>query len=604
MKRFVRPLLATLYVAQLALVPAMGDPTPAAVAPPPAAANNKPTPTPSLMKVSADGDQVTLEFSQLMPYDIFTLTSPLRLVVEIPATLYNAGFSKKPVDSNLIRSVRGYQFKENPLIARVVVDLRVPVDYKTNTSGNSVILALKENQILTQKEGAEPKTRTSAKTSVVDHRDLLASLPKDEVTLDFEAADIRDVIRLMSETSGINIIFGSEVGGTISVHLRKVPFDEAFQTILNLKGLVASQLGANILRVTTPDLLERERTKAVVYTKAIPINYLKADDVMKHLLTIMNSSGRKGTITVVSQNNNLVLTDSAEGIQAAERLIAQIDRKPKQVMIEARIVEINLNNGFDMGVQWELANDNVQQNAAGLTQSDQFVGIIDRGGGARVSHQDAFTGNVNGVTGQPALVGADSPAKSGTGVNLAGPLSAGITFGFVKNFSAFSATLSALVTQSRAKILSAPKVVTINGQTARIEAVQDIRFRTSTVTGTGVVSNSFETVKAGIILSVVPTINAEDSITLVINPESSFPTQSSTEAGPIIRTRTAQTTVMIKDGDTLVIGGLIDDQDTKGVTKIPILGDIPILGAFFRSVTNSKIRNELLVFVTPRIVRE
>ena len=138
---------------------------------------------------------------------------------------------------------------------------------------------------------------------------------------------------------------------------------------------------------------------------------------------------------------------------------------------------------------------------------------------------------------------------------------------------------------------------------AKIEAVQDIRFRTSTVSN-GVVSTDFKTVSAGIILNVQPTINAEDRITLKITPESSFPTQESTEAGPIIRTRNAQTTVVVRDGDTLVIGGLIDDQDTKGVTKVPLLGDIPIIGAFFRSNTTRKIRNELLVFVTPRIIRD
>jgi type II secretory pathway component GspD/PulD (secretin) len=166
-----------------------------------------------------------------------------------------------------------------------------------------------------------------------------------------------------------------------------------------------------------------------------------------------------------------------------------------------------------------------------------------------------------------------------------------------------SATLGALINQSKAKILAAPKVVTINGQPARIEAVQDIRFRTSTVSN-GVVSSDFKTVSAGIILAVTPTINAEDRITLQIKPESSFPTQQSTDAGPIIRTRTAQTTVSIRDGETLVIGGLIDDQDTKGVTKVPVLGDIPIIGVFFRSNFTRKVRNELLVFVTPRIIKD
>ncbi len=190
-------------------------------------------------------------------------------------------------------------------------------------------------------------------------------------------------------------------------------------------------------------------------------------------------------------------------------------------------------------------------------------------------------------------------------MSLAGPTSAAaITFGFVENNEILAATISALVTKSKARILSSPKVVTINGEQATIEAVQDIPFRTSTVSGTGVVSNSFENVSAGISLTVTPNINADDRITLEIRPESIFPTQESTEAGPIIRTRKANTTVIIKNGETLVIGGLIDDQDTKGVSKVPILGDIPIIGIFFRNQTDRKIRNELLVFVTPRIIND
>lgn len=549
---------------------------------------------PTLTNIDADSDRVVLSLSQLMPYDIFTLSSPQRLVVEIPGTLYKAGFSKKNVQGALVRRVRGYQFKENPLIARVVIDLAAPVDYKANAENNQVILTLTKN-LAAATEETEKKPAVSTRASDrTKKKDLLASLPKEEVTLDFEGADIRDVIRLMAETSNINIIFGPEVAGTIAVHLKRVPFDEAFSTIMNLKGLVPTQLGANILRVTTPEILQKERQKAVVFTKTIAINYVKADEMMTHIQAVMASAGRKGTITVATENNSLVITDSEEGLQQAERLIAQLDRKPKQVMIEARIVEINLNNGFDVGVQWELLDSRSKRGGSRLDQ----IGVNGEDSDSRVSYSDnPFTAAVDDA------VGAAVPQASGTGVSLPGPSSAGITFGFITAKTVFNVNLAALISQSKAKILSAPKVVTINGAEARIQAVQDIRFRTTTVSN-GVVSSDFKTVSAGIILTVTPTINAEDRITLKITPESSFPTQESTEAGPIIRTRTAQTTVVVRDGDTLVIGGLIDDQDSKGVSKVPLLGDIPIIGTFFRSATTRKIRNELLVFVTPRIVRD
>lgn len=582
MKNLIRKLLAGLYVAQLALTPINAQDV-----------INEGIPV--LQDIRSEGDNIIIEMSQSTPYKISNLPSQSKLIIEIQESQYKVSFSKKDLNSKFVRRVRGYQFKETPMVSRVVLDLKTTVDYNAFNVGSNLVVSLRANQVLEQQVQQLKNQKieeVKAPVKPQKKRDLLDTLPREVVTLDFEGADIRDVVRLMSETSGINIIFGPEVNGNISIHLKKVPFSEAFKTIMNLKGLVATQLGSNILRVTTPDLLQKEQSKAVVFTKSIPINYLKAEEMQKHIQAVMNSAGRKGTITVVEQTNNIVVTDTQEGIAQAERLVAQLDNKPAQVMIEARIVEINLNNGFDIGVQWEFADQNLSNNGNDL----KFLGQNNNpAGSARISN------TVNGVD-----VGANSPANNGTGVNLPIPDPAGaITFGFINGANqALSATLAALVTQSKAKILAAPKVVTINGQQAKIEAVQEIPFRTSVVSGNGQVSNSFENVPAGIILDVTPTINAEDRITLKIKPESSFPTQEETEAGPVIRSRTAETTVIVKDGDTLVIGGLIDDQDTEGVSKVPLLGDIPIIGIFFRNNTNRKIRNELLIFVTPRIIRD
>ncbi len=220
--------------------------------------------------------------------------------------------------------------------------------------------------------------------------------------MDFESADVRDVIRLMSETSNINMIFGPEVNGNISIHLKKVPFAEAFQTNLNLKGLVAAQLGTNILRITTPDNLKQDKTKAIVYTRIIPVNYIDAEEMKKHIQAVMASSGRKGTITVVKESNSLVLTDSQEGLDQAQRLIGKLDIKPQQVLIESRIVEINLNVGFDIGVQWEYGQLDVSRDNGGFN----FLGTIsDDSDGSRVPW------NFNSLTGR----GANTPGNQGTG---------------------------------------------------------------------------------------------------------------------------------------------------------------------------------------------
>jgi hypothetical protein len=257
MKNLMRQVVVALYLMQLSAPPIGGQP-----------AEEDESSVPQLLDVRAEGDQIVLELSQILPYDTTTLSSPWRLIVEIKGALYRAGFSKKNLDLALVRRVRGYQFKETPLISRVVLDLNAPVDFKADVSGSNIILTLKKNELLeetgaaaadpdTTTVSAEPKKPRSGPPKRT--RDLLNSLPKEVVTLDFEGADIRDVIRLMAETSNINIIYGPEVGGTISIHLKKVPFDQAFGTIMNLKGLVATQLGENILRVTTPEILQKEQ---------------------------------------------------------------------------------------------------------------------------------------------------------------------------------------------------------------------------------------------------------------------------------------------------------------------------------------------------------
>jgi hypothetical protein len=408
MKFFSRRFMACLYAIQLVITPAMGDPT---------------SDAPTLMDVQTEGEEIVLQLSQLVPYDAYLLDSPWRLVIEMRETKYGAGFKMKNIENTLVSRVRGYQFKENPLVSRVILDLKAPVDYKTNASGNNVIVSLKRNDVLAQEAKKEPAIKTGSVKKGSQKLDLLRNLPREVVTLDFENADIKDVVRLMSETSNINMIFGPEVAGSISVHLRQVPFDEAFRTILNLKGLVASQIGNNIIRVTTPDLLAKERSKAVTFTKTININYVKAADLQTHLQTVISSSGRKGTITVAPESNKLVITDTEEGIEQAEILISQLDRRPKQVMIESRIVEINLNNGFDIGVQWEYFNPGKEY---GRGEDFNYLGT----GGIRTSEDPE--GRISWVgsdaAGEEVFTSAIGPT-TGTGVNLPGPTSAAITFG-------------------------------------------------------------------------------------------------------------------------------------------------------------------------------
>jgi type II secretory pathway component GspD/PulD (secretin) len=190
-------------------------------------------------------------------------------------------------------------------------------------------------------------------------------------------------------------------------------------------------------------------------------------------------------------------------------------------------------------------------------------------------------------------------------VNLPGNSATALTFGMINNTDILTATLNALVSKSATKVLSSPRVITLNNRQARIQVGDRIPYSTTTLGAGGVSQESVTFVDVGIILNVTPTINANERIRLNVKPEvSSVKGVSIPGAPPQITTRTAETEVLIRDGETLVIGGLIDDQTIETERKVPLLGDIPVLGVFFRSTGDTKIRKELLIFLTPSIVHD
>ena len=421
------------------------------------------------------------------------------------------------------------------------------------------------------------------------------ALPTKPISFDFEGADIRDVFRVLSLKSGINIVSGEDVQGTITMSLNNVPFDTAFYTILSLKNLVAQETGPNIIRVETPQQIAFERERDVTFTKVFPLNYAKADEIRSDLESIKQSEGRKGGISVDKRTNSLIVTDTIEGLQQDERIIADLDKKPEQVIIEAKIVEIDLNKSFDLGVQWQYAG----------TAGDPNVTV-----GATQNHVVADN---DSVLGPNAAIGANAinptnvknAVTGGTGVSFPasavnGQLSS-IAFGLVANGNRLSMILSALEQKGLSKTLSSPKVTTISSREAKILIGQKIPYTTTTVS-LGQVTQQTDWIDVGIKLTVTPTINANQKITLEVHPEVSLYI-AQLAAGPEISTREAQTTVLVNNGETVVIGGLITDEDQKTYSQVPLLGDIPVLGAFFKRNQRSKTRTELLVFITPQIVK-
>ncbi len=433
-------------------------------------------------------------------------------------------------------------------------------------------------------------------------RDIMGTLSRENIpSFDVDDVDVRDVLRMLASRANINLIYGPEVSGTMSIHLEKVPFYEAFNLVLSLNKLVAAQVGENILQITTPDALSKARDKQIGVTRIFPVYYGKADEMKQSIDAVRTAEGRKGVTTVDSKNNALIITESPDGLASVERLLGELDTRPRQVLIEVKLVEVKLTKDLALGVQWDYFG----------TESSPELGK-----GGSTLYGSRINGLPDPLTTAPltqqklkydATAGVAGAAGRGIGVNLpADKVFGAFTIGRISSNYILSATLTAAASQGKVKVLSDPKIATINGKAANINITNQLPYVTSNVTPTGTVSTQVTYVTTGIQMTVKPTINADGRITLDVEPNVSQPTALASGAGttgaPGIDSRQAKTTVVVKDGETIVIGGLITDSVANTEAKVPFFGDIPIVGWLFRKKTVARNRVELLIFVTPKIL--
>ncbi len=612
--------------------------------------------TATVQSVQVSPDEVQIKLNRQETYDSFLLKSPPRLVLEIHNSRYPAPKKQLRGKGRYLKSVRVAQFKDHPTpMARVVFDLKGLQPYRITNQGSELVVLIGENKAqdasvsislatgtVAQPTPAIAQPQPSAPASLPklavsepalksiqkkhsrrppeDGIDILSHLSREPISLDFENTDIRDVLRLLAAKSKINIVYGSDVSGNLTLHLSHVPFDEAFRTVLAMMNLSTMQVGNDILRILTPSALAKSQATAATVTKVLTLNYTKAADILPEINAVNKAQGIKGTTLADAKTNSLIVTAPLEAVAATERLVKELDVRPKQVLIEAKLVEVSLNNNLNLGVQWDYQG--VNNSNIGGANGQNLIGTITPPNSLDSPTQTPFITNPNltngaGATGvQPmptsgALTTVANAVARGTGVNLpASTIFGELTLGRITNSMFLSATLSAAAAEGKLKVLSDPKIATLNNQAANINVTTQIPYVTSNVIagGLGTQSQTVTYVTTGIQLSVTPTINADGRITLIINPNVSQP--SVTVAGnaatgaPAIDSRIAQTTVLVRDGETIVIGGLIHDSVTDQIAKVPILGDIPILGWLFKSKSVVRTRNELLIFVTPKILAD
>ncbi len=444
----------------------------------------------------------------------------------------------------------------------------------------------------------------SAIDTQTDAQSVKDALPPGNVNLDFKDADIRNVLRVISLKGGVNIVAGPEVQGTVTIRLQNVPWEAALQVLLKTYGYVFERDG-NVVRVTTPDKIAEEPLE----TKTYFLNYTKATEVSDAISELLSERGKA---KAVIRTNTVIVTDTASNLYKITQVITNLDRRTPQAYIDSKIIRTQLDKTENLGINWNVAGQ-IQGAAVPTTFPFNAAGPNPLGTTAAGSF---FPISVNGAN---PLVNPTNPrAYPFLATQASTIVGQTYTLGTL-SLSQFTAILNMLQTRTNTKIVSNPRVVVLDNQTATIQVGQEIgipQFELNEQTGAYVV-NGFEMRKIGVLMEVTPHINNSDEILVEVKPQVSAPGAATggtsftpiggtNLASPQFEITEAYTQALIKDGETIAIGGLISDNRAATYTRVPILGDIPWIGNIFRAkretpgVNNRK--DETIIFVTVGIV--
>jgi type IV pilus assembly protein PilQ len=412
------------------------------------------------------------------------------------------------------------------------------------------------------------------------------------ITLDFHDIEVRNLLRLIADVSKRNIIVADDVTGKVTVSLRNVPWDQALDLILKTKGLDKEEMG-NVIRIARYEEIAKEqeaRAKAAearkplipLKVRLIPVNFARAADVAGRVKDVLSD---RGSVSTDERTNVLIVKDIQENLAKAEGLVRNLDTEIPQVLIESRIVEASSNFNKALGVQWG-------GNASWTTATGNPTGVFFPN---QASAAGGITGGESSGTAAAPQYAVSLPAAVGDGSGGA----LGLILGSAAGAFNINLRLSALENEGVVKTISAPKVATIDNKEASIGQGISIPFSQTSASG---VSTTF--IEAKLELKVTPHVSADGSILLKIKATNNAPNPQLTGANgqPSISKREADTEVLVKDGETTVIGGIYTRATSHREARVPFLGKIPILGFFFRTRADSDDHTEMLIFITPRIL--
>ena len=412
----------------------------------------------------------------------------------------------------------------------------------------------------------------------------------EKLSLNFQDIEVRSVLQLIADFTGLNLVASDTVGGSITLRLQNVPWDQALDLILKTKGLDKRQIG-NVLLVAPADeiaareKLELETSKQIaelapVRLDIIQVNYAKAADVAALIQADEELISSRGFVSSDKRTNTITIRETAGKLEEIRRLVTTWDVPVRQVSIEARIVRAQTSVAEDIGVRWGGAAYNVD--------GDDVVTI---GGslGTLQEARDAAGGGSNTIS---------FPGALGVDLGVSGEGASSFAIGWGSDDFLVDLELSALESDGRAEVVSQPRVVTADRQTASIKSGVEIPYQQASSSGATAVSFK----EAVLSLEVTPQITPDDKIImdLVVNQDS----RGEVTAGvPSINTNEVMTQVLVANGETVVLGGIFQSEVATQTTKTPFLGDIPYLGRLFKRTEHINERSELLIFITPKIIK-
>ena len=605
--------------------------------------------------------QVTVKvgLSGEAPVQAFALENPNRLVIDLLNTQYQKPSQAYQLGKANVEKLRIGQFKlSDPCpITRLVFDLKDASWYSLDTSRNGLVITFyapaevvvaenkadtsvkaKKETVSTSMANALPVPETTRvvketppaeaeaaplKPQPVENKKEAEPEPKmakepqakpqqqqedkfkprviqaaeekysgEIISLKFKDADLRDVILFLADFAGLNVIFDPEVRGTITLNLQDVPWDQALEIILKQHKL-GKVIEGNVLRIAPIDVLSREDEEVrrlkeskelagPMQVKTITLSYSKARDVQNLLKSKLSKSGE---IVIDERTNTLIISEVKDRMELLEKLISVLDTPTPQVSIEARIVEATSTFIRNLGIQWG------------------YKGIVDPfyGNQTAIQFPNKILADGSMIPQGEVTKGIGGPL-GGYAINLPAPAfntALGFSFANVLDTFRLDVALSGLETSGQGRIISSPKVTTQNNQPAEI--VQGRQIPVQTVANFTVTTRY---VNAALELRATPQITAEGTIIMNIEIQNNAADFANLVNGiPPITTQSAKTTVMVPDGGTTVIGGIYRTEDSITRDRVPYLHSIPILGNLFRSFARTRQNRELLIFITPRIIK-